>query len=156
MGRERDDRPHGEPRPPTLTLKERAKNARHEAYVAAKERRKNDPRVAEQKARMKAARREAAAQAKERRKTDPKQIALKEKLKDDRQAARRARTAKVKASERPVARPERGPMLELILGGPGRESPSTRSSSLPAARAALIVIDGGRSSKAPKTPPSGR
>jgi len=54
---------------PKLTMKERAKKARYDAYVAAKDRRKNDPRMAELKARMKAARREASAQAKERRET---------------------------------------------------------------------------------------
>ena len=64
-----------------LTMKERAKKARHEAYALAKERRKNDPRVIALKEKLKQARREASAQAKERRKNDPRTIALKEKLK---------------------------------------------------------------------------
>jgi hypothetical protein len=72
-----------------LTMKERAKKARHEAYVAAKERRKNDPRMIEMKAKLKEVRREQNAKAKEQRKNDPAQIALKEKLKADRRAARK-------------------------------------------------------------------
>jgi hypothetical protein len=81
------DQAPAEDRPRKPTMMERAKMARHEAYLAAKEYRKNDPRTAERKARMKAARREASAKAKELRKTDPKQIALKEQLKKDRQTA---------------------------------------------------------------------
>jgi hypothetical protein len=84
-------------------MRERVKAARHEAYLAAKERRKNDPRTAELKAKVKAARREASARAKERRKNDPKVIALKEKLKQDRRQAReqrKTRTAAAKKGER--------------------------------------------------------
>jgi hypothetical protein len=58
-----------------LSMKERAKKARHEAYVLAKERRKNDPRTIQFAEKMKERRREANAQAKIRRKNDPTQIA---------------------------------------------------------------------------------
>jgi hypothetical protein len=71
------------------TMKERARDARHAAYVLAKERRKNDPRTLALKEKLKQARREANAQAKERRKTDPKAIALKAKMKADRREANR-------------------------------------------------------------------
>jgi hypothetical protein len=90
-----------------LSMKERAKRARHEAYVLAKERRKNDPRTLQLKEEMKQRRREANAQAKERRKNDPTQIAFKAKLKKDRQEAnklakeqRKARAEATKAAER--------------------------------------------------------
>src|SRR5580704_19668357 len=78
-GTEQVDRP--------LSMKERAKKARHEAYVLAKERRKNDPRTIQLKEKMRERRREANAEAKERRKNDPTQIAFKAKLKKDRQEA---------------------------------------------------------------------
>jgi hypothetical protein len=98
-GTEQVDRP--------LSMKERAKKARHEAYVLAKERRKNDPRTIQFTEKMKERRREANAQAKIRRKNDPKQIALKEKLKTDRQEAsklakeqRKARAEATKNAER--------------------------------------------------------
>ncbi|MGD0675123.1 MAG: hypothetical protein ABSC94_06865 [Polyangiaceae bacterium] len=80
-------RVHGTESDPVPTMKERAKKARHAAYVLAKERKKNDPRLLEQKARLKLARREANQLAKERRKTDPAQIARKLKTKKDRQEA---------------------------------------------------------------------
>ncbi len=90
-----------------LTMKERAKKARHAAYVLAKDRKKNDPRLIELKTKLKKARREANAQAKERRKNDPVQIALKGKLKKDRQEAsklakdqRKARASATKSAER--------------------------------------------------------
>jgi hypothetical protein len=70
-----------------MTMRERARTARHAAYVIAKERRKNDPRTLELKEKLKQARRAANAQAKERRKTDPKEIALKA---DRKEANRRA------------------------------------------------------------------
>src|SRR5579872_6958931 len=72
-----------------LTMRERAKEARHAAYVLAKERRKNDPRAVELKEKLKQARRDANAREKERRKTDPKEIALKAKLKAVRKEANR-------------------------------------------------------------------
>ena len=88
-------------------MRERAKKARHEAYVLAKERRKNDPRTIQFTEKMKERRREANAQAGIRRKNDPKQIALKEKLKKDRQEAsklakeqRKARAEATKKAER--------------------------------------------------------
>jgi hypothetical protein len=81
-----------------LTMKERAKKARHAAYLLAKERKKNDPRLIELKEKLKLARREANAQAKERRKTDPVQIALKARNKKDRQDASKA--AKEQRKER--------------------------------------------------------
>ena len=90
-----------------VTMKERARKARHAAYVLAKERKKNDPRLVELKAKLKKARREANAQAKERRKNDPVQVALKGKLKKDRQEAsklakdqRKARASATKTAER--------------------------------------------------------
>jgi hypothetical protein len=90
-----------------LTMKERAREARHAAYVFAKERRKSDPRTLELKEKLKQARREANAQAKERRKTDPKEIALRAKLKANRQEAnrvakdqRKARAGETKKNER--------------------------------------------------------
>jgi hypothetical protein len=128
---------------PKLTLKERAKKARHEAYLAAKERRKSDPRTAELKARAKAARREASAQAKERRKTDPKQLALREKLKKDRRDAseqRKSRTGATETTERSIASE---PTLALIQG----DAVGDRTRSLALARAALTVIEGGKSTK---------
>jgi hypothetical protein len=90
-----------------LSMKERAKKARREAYALAKERRKNDPRTIQLKAKMKERRREANAQAKERRKNDPAQIAFKAKLKKDRQEAnkrakeeRKARAEATKTAKR--------------------------------------------------------
>jgi len=90
-----------------LSMEERAKKARHEAYVLAKERRKNDPRTIQLKEKLKERRREANAQAKERRKNDPTQIALKAKIKKDRQEAnkrakeeRKARAEATKKAER--------------------------------------------------------
>ncbi len=138
---------------PKLTMKERARAARHEAYLAAKERRKADPRTAEMKARMKAARREASAKAKELRKTDPNQIALKEKLKQERRAAneqRKTRTVEAKKTERARKdgdlRLSVGPMLELICG---KLDGQTRT-SLAAVR--LTVIEGGKSPKTQTKP----
>jgi hypothetical protein len=72
------------------TMKERARDARHAAYVLAKERRKNDPRTLELKEKLKRARREANAKARERRKTDPAEIALKAKRKAARLQSARA------------------------------------------------------------------
>jgi hypothetical protein len=149
-------------------MRERARKARHEAYLAAKERRKNDPRTAELKAKVKAARREANARAKERRKTDPKQIALKEKLKKDRQAAtalareqRRSRTAAAKKAERAgkdkhlrsrIAAANAGAILERIYGKPDVDVPVTITPrSIAVGRAALTVIDGGKSPKTERT-----
>jgi archaellum component FlaD/FlaE len=146
-------------------MRERAKKARHEAYLAAKERRKNDPRTAELKAKVKAARREASAQATERRKTDPKQVALKEKLKKERQAAaasgkeqRKARTAVAKKAERAdkdehlrlrIASADGGASLECIHGKPDVKAlATTMPRSIAVGRAALTVIEGG---KRPKT-----
>jgi hypothetical protein len=150
-------------------MRERARKARHEAYLAAKERRKNDPRTSELKAKVKAARREANARARERRKTDPKQIALKEKLKKDRQAAaasakeqRRSRTAAAKKTARAdkdehlrltIAAANTGAMLERIYGKPDQDAPVTiTTSSIAVGRAALTVIEGGKSPKAQKEP----
>jgi hypothetical protein len=86
-----------------VSMKERAKKARREAYVLAKERRKNDPRTLQLKEAMKQRRREANAQAKERRKNDPTQIAFKAKLKKDRQEANKLakeqRKAKAEVTE---------------------------------------------------------
>ncbi|MGH7272084.1 MAG: hypothetical protein ACREJ3_16765 [Polyangiaceae bacterium] len=76
---------HGDEEP--LTMKERAKKARREFYLRAKERMKKDPRTIELKAKMKEAHRAANKAAKERHKMDPKQIALKAKLKQGRQEA---------------------------------------------------------------------
>jgi len=90
-----------------LSMKERAKKARHEAYVLAKERRKSDPRTIQFKEKMKQGRREANAQAKERRKNDPKQIAFKAKLKKDRQEANRQAKAQRKATAEATKRAER-------------------------------------------------
>jgi hypothetical protein len=88
-------------------MKERAKKARHEAYVLAKERKKNDPRTIQLKEAMKQRRREANAQATERRKNDPTQIGFKAKLKKGRQEAnkqakeqRKARAEATKTVER--------------------------------------------------------
>jgi hypothetical protein len=83
-----------------LSMRERAKRARHEAYVLARERRKNDPRTIQFTEKMKERRREANAQAKIRRKNDPKQIALKEKLKKDRLEASKAKAEATKKAER--------------------------------------------------------
>ncbi len=150
-------------------MRERARKARHEAYLAAKERRKNDPRTAELKAKVKAARREASAKAKELRKTDPKQVALKEKLKADCQAAaasareqRKARTAAARQTERAakdehlrsrIAAPDGRAILERIHGKPEGEPPVTITTrSIAVGRAALTVIDGGKSPKTAKEP----
>jgi hypothetical protein len=130
-------------------MKEQAAKARHDAYVAAKERRKNDPRMVEMKARVKAARREASAKAKEMRKTDPKQIALKEKLKQGRRAAsaeaREQRRTEAKTAKRAKnngdLRLSTGPMLELICG---KLDGKTRT-ALAAVR--LTVIEGGKAQK---------
>jgi len=136
-------------------MKERARTARHEAYVAAKERRKNDPRMAELKARVKAARREASAKAKELRKTDPKQLALKEKLKQDRREANEHRKTRTVEAKRRTERAKKkdgdlrlsiGPMLELICG---KLDGQTRT-SLAAVR--LTVIEGGKSTKTQTKP----
>jgi hypothetical protein len=149
-------------------MRERAKRARHAAYLAAKERRKNDPRTAELKAKVKAARREANARAKERRKNDPKQIALKEKLKEDRRAAsalakeqRKARAAAAKRTERAdkdehlrskVATANTGTILECIPGKPdGKALAPLTTRSIAVGRAALTVIEGGKSPKTERT-----
>ena len=152
-------------------MKERARKARHEAYLAAKERRKNDPRTAELKAKVKAVRREASARAKARHKADPKQIALKEKLKQDRRAAsalakeqRKARTAADRKTERAdrdghlrstVVSAIGGVKLELIHGKPdGDALAEARTRSIAVGRAALTVIEGGKSPKT-RTRPAG-
>jgi membrane protein involved in colicin uptake len=100
-------RDHGHESDRGLTMEERAKKARHAAYVLAKERKKKDPRIVELKAKLKQARREANAQAKERRKNDAAQIALEAKIKKDRQDAsklakdqRKARASATKKAER--------------------------------------------------------
>jgi hypothetical protein len=160
MGPSRSDEAVTGERPPKPTMKERAKAARHEAYQAAKERRKNDPRTAELKARMKAARREASAQAKERRKNDPKQIAHKEKLKQDRRAAsekRRTERGAARTAERAqkddlrrlkTATAERGATLALVQGNLEVVAPTaTRAQALASLRAALTLIEGGKSKK---------
>jgi hypothetical protein len=90
-----------------LTMKERARKARHEAYVVAKERKKNDPRMLQLKEKMKERRREANAQAKERRKNDPKQIAFKEKLKKERQEAKKLEKAQRKEAAAATKKAER-------------------------------------------------
>jgi membrane protein involved in colicin uptake len=161
------DRPPEDDR--ALTMKERAKKARHEAYLAAKERRKNDPRTAELKAKLKAARREASAQAKARRKADPKQIALKEKLKQERRAAsalareqRKTQRAAAKSAER--ADKDDQLRLRVVTGGAG-EVPQRISGKpsggalaeagprrVSAGRPALTVIEGGKSAEAKKRP----
>lgn len=81
-----------------LSMKERARKARHASYVQAKERRKNDPRTLQLKERAKQLRREASAKAKQRRKNDPEQIALKEKLKKERHEAIRLAKAQRKTA----------------------------------------------------------
>jgi hypothetical protein len=90
-----------------LSMKERARKARHEAYVHAKERRKNDPRTLQLKEKAKQLRREASAKAKERRKNDPEQIAFKEKLKKERQEATKLAKAQRKAAAAEVKKAER-------------------------------------------------
>ncbi len=90
-----------------LSMKERARKARHAAYVRAKEQRKNDPRTLQLKQKMKQLRREANAQAKERRKNDPKQIAFKEKLKRRRQEANKLAKAERKAAAGAAKKAER-------------------------------------------------
>jgi hypothetical protein len=90
-----------------LTMKERAKKARREVYLRAKERMKKDPRTIEFKAKMKEARRGANKAAKERRKTDPKQIALKAKLKQGRQEATKSAKEQQKAQTGATKRAER-------------------------------------------------
>ena len=90
-----------------MTMKERAKKARREAYLRARERMKKDPRTIEFKAKMKEARRAANKAARERSKADPRRIALKAKLKQGRQEAtksakqqRKAQTEATKKAER--------------------------------------------------------
>jgi hypothetical protein len=90
-----------------LSMKERAKKARHEAYVIAKERKKNDPRTIQLKEKMKQDRRDANAQAKERRQNDPKQIAFKAKLKKDRQEASKLAKEQRKAKAEVTKKAER-------------------------------------------------
>jgi hypothetical protein len=85
---------------PRAAIKARAKKARRDAYVAAKERNKNDPRQIERKAQMKEARRAMNKAAKEKRKTDPNEIARKAKQKSDRQAmTKRAKVDREKPTE---------------------------------------------------------
>lgn len=90
-----------------LSMKERAKKARHEAYVLARERRKNDPRTIQFTEKMRRGRREANAQAKILRKNDPKQIAFKEKLKKGRQEASKVAKEQRKAGAEVTKRAER-------------------------------------------------
>jgi len=159
MGPLTSDRAPAEERPPMLTMKERAKQARRDAYVAAKEHRKNDPRMAELKAKMKVARREANAKAKELRKNDPKQIALKAQLKQDRKAASalakdQRRTCSVEAKRVERADKDEHPPLRIVVANrgamhDGEALPNDRARSLTLLRAALTVIEGGKSPKAP-------
>ena len=81
-----------------LSMKERARKARHEAYARAKEQRKHDPRTLQWKEKAKQLRREASAKAKERRKSDPERIALKENRKKERQEANKLAKAQRKAA----------------------------------------------------------
>jgi len=97
-----------------LSMKERAKNG-HDAYMLAKERRKNDPRTIQFTEKMKERRREANAQAKIRRKNDPKQIALKEKLKKDRQEASKLAKEQRKARAEATKKAERAARLKASV-----------------------------------------
>jgi hypothetical protein len=90
-----------------LSMNERAKKARHETYVLAKERRKNDPRTIQFKEKMKARRREANAEAKERRKNYPTQIAFKAKLKKNRQEVNKRAQEDRKARAEATTKAER-------------------------------------------------
>jgi len=90
-----------------LSMKERARKARHEAYVRAKEQRKNDPRTLQLKEKAKQVRREASAKAKERRKNDPEQIAFNEKLKKERHEATKLAKAQRKAAASEAKKAER-------------------------------------------------
>lgn len=90
-----------------LTVKERVRQARHDAYVRAKEQRKNDPRTLRLKEKAKQQRREANARARERRKNDPAQIALKERLKRERQEATRRAKEERKAAKTAANEAER-------------------------------------------------
>ncbi len=137
-----------------LTMKARAKKARRDAYLTAKERRKNDPRTAELRAKVKAMRHEASAQAKARRKTDPKQLALKEKRKRDRRAANAFTKQQRKTLAAPAnttVRADEGerPGLRVVAANTG--TPEVRIRSLGVARVALTVIEGGKSPKAEKS-----
>jgi hypothetical protein len=89
------------------SMKERARKARHEAYVRAREQKKSDPRTLQLKEKAKQLRREASAKAKERRKNDPVQIALKEKLKKERQEATKLAKAQRKKAASEAKRAER-------------------------------------------------
>ena len=89
------------------SMKERAKEARREAYQRAKERMKNDPKQIALKEELKERRSEANKQAKERRKNDPRQIELKKKLTQRRREAsktakdqRKARASAAKSVDR--------------------------------------------------------
>jgi len=99
------------------TMRERAREARHAAYLLAKERRKNDPRTLELKERLKQARREANAQAKERRKSDPKEIVRKSKLKADRHEANRLAKEQRKAQAQSTMKAERASKDEKLRAG---------------------------------------
>ena len=90
-----------------LSMKERARKARHEAYVRAKEQRKNDPRTLQLKEKAKQLRREASVKAKERRKNDPEQMAFKEKLKKERHEATKLAKAQRKAAAWEAKKAER-------------------------------------------------
>jgi hypothetical protein len=96
------------------SMKERARQARHDAYVRAKEQRKNDPRTLQLKEKAKELRREARAKAKERRKNDPAQIALKAKLKTERQEAAKLAKAQRKAAATEAKKIERATKDALL------------------------------------------
>lgn len=141
-------RDHGRESDRGLTMKERAKKARHAAYVLAKERKKNDPRVVELKAKLKQARREANAQAKERRKNDPARLALKAKIKKDRQDAnklardqRKARASAAKKAERAAKDTRMKIAFGFSSSLPAQPESSSRNASCP-----LAVEDDGRQS----------
>jgi hypothetical protein len=97
-----------------LTRKERARKARHDAYVRAKEQRKNDPRTLQLKEKAKLMRREARAKARERRKNDPVQIAFKEKQRKERQEAAKLARAQRKAAASEAKKADRATRDALL------------------------------------------
>jgi hypothetical protein len=102
-----EDAPDTERADRQLSMKERARQARHDAYVRARDAKKKDPRTIQLKEKAKQLRRDANAKARVRRKNDPQQIAFKEKLKKERQEASRRAKAEKKAAAAATKQAER-------------------------------------------------
>jgi hypothetical protein len=107
-----------------LTMKERAKKARREAYLRAKERMKKDPRTIEFKAKIKEARRAASKAAKERRKAQA------EATKKAERTGKDARLTANVASATTLASPTVETSTEVADPSPGAPLPMTVGDSV--------------------------